>query len=116
MICSVCGRDVEKTYTLEGGELCHDCLLDIADDPQLVADKLPDFIARHQKEFVDWVCDTSQGDCYGIQSFVERHKAQAVEEWRESDPEAHKKATQDFRDCCTGGEWEDFLKSLERSE
>lgn len=65
---------------------------------------------------MDWVCDTSQGDCYGIQSFVERHKAQAVEEWRESDPEAHKKAAQDFRDCCAGGEWEDFLKSLERSE
>ena len=61
MRCSVCGQDVPITYSLDGGELCHDCLMDVAEDPQLVEDKLPDFIAQHIKEYVDWVCNTTEG-------------------------------------------------------
>lgn len=73
-MCSVCGQDVPITYSLDGGELCHDCLMDVAEDPQLVEDKLPDFIAQHIEEYVDWVCNTTEGDCYGIQDYVERAK------------------------------------------
>lgn len=109
MICSVCGRDVEKTYTLEGGELCRDCLLDIADDPQLVEDKLQDFIAQHIKEYVDWVCNTTEGDCYGIQDYVERAKSQAVLEWALRNRDSYLDSARDFRTSCPG-EWEDFLK------
>ena len=44
MVCSVCGQESFETFTLDGGELCHDCLVDVAEDPQLVEDKLSDFI------------------------------------------------------------------------
>lgn len=114
MVCSVCGQETLKTYALEGGELCRDCLLDAAEDPQLVADKLPDFIAQHIKEYVDWVCDTKDGDCYGIQDYVERAKAQAVREWMVRNQDSYLDSARDFR-TSRPGEWEDFLKSRERS-
>lgn len=114
MMCSVCGRDVPMTYSLEGGELCRDCLLDAAEDPQLVEDKLPDFIAQHIKEYVDWVCNTTEGDCYGIQDYVDRAKAQAVWEWMVRNQDSYLDSARDFRTSCPG-EWEDFLKNLKRS-
>ena len=111
MVCSVCGQETLKTYALEGGELCHDCLMDVAEDPQVVSDRLPDFIAQHIKEYVDWVCDTTAGDCYGIQDYVDRAKAQAVREWMERNPETYQEAIRDFRTTCPG-EWEDFLEGI----
>lgn len=114
MMCSVCGRDVPMTYSLEGGELCHDCLMDAAEDPQLVEDKLPDFIAQHIKEYVDWVCDTKDGDPYHIQDYVERAKSQAVLEWALRNLDSYLDSARDFR-TSRPGEWEDFLKNLKRS-
>lgn len=114
MVCSVCGQESYQTYALEGGELCRDCLLDAAEDPKVIADKLPAFIAQHQKEFVGWVCDTSAGDCYDIQRFVDRAKDRAVKEWISFDPQAYFAAIRDFRES-KPGEWEEFLENLERS-
>ena len=114
MVCSVCGKETSETFTLDGGELCYDCLMDVAEDPQLVEDKLPDFIAQHIKEYVDWVCNTTEGDCYGIQDYVERTKAQAVLEWALQNQDSYLDSARDFRTSCPG-EWEDFLKNLKRS-
>lgn len=111
MVCSACGQESNETYTLDGGELCRDCLLDAAEDPQVVSDRLPGFIAQHQKDFVDWVCDTTAGDCYGIQDYVDRAKARAVREWMERNPETYQEAIRDFRTSCPG-EWEDFLEGI----
>ena len=111
MVCSVCGQESNETYALDGGELCRDCLLDAAEDPQVVSDRLPGFIAQHQKDFVDWVCDTTAGDCYGIQDYVDRAKARAVREWMERNPETYQEAIRDFRTSCPG-EWEDFLEGI----
>lgn len=111
MVCSVCGQETYKTYALEGGELCRDCLLDAAEDPLVVEDKLPDFIARHQKEFVDWVCDTGAGDCYSIQDYVDRAKAQAVKEWEERHKDLYQEAMRDFR-TSKPGEWEEFWEGI----
>lgn len=115
MVCSVCGQETYKTYALDGGELCRDCLLDAAEDPQLVEDKLPDFIAQHIKEYVDWVCDTTAGDCYGIQDYVERAKAQAVLEWALRNRDSYLDSARDFR-TSRPGEWEDYLENLEGRE
>ena len=111
MVCSVCGQESNETYTLEGGELCRDCLLDAAEDPQLVEDKLPDFIAQHIKEYVDWVFNTTEGDCYGIQDYVERAKAQAVLEWALRNRDSYLDSARDFR-TSRPGEWEDFLEGI----
>lgn len=115
MICSRCGKDAFRTYPFEGGLLCRDCLLDAAEDPQLVEDKLPDFIAQHIKEYVDWVCDTTAGDCYGIQDYVERAKAQAVLEWALRNQDFYLDSARDFR-TSRPGEWEDYLENLEGRE
>lgn len=114
MVCSVCGQESYQTYALEGGELCRDCLLDAAEDPQVVADKLPAFIAQHIKEYVDWVCNTTEGDCYGIQDYVDRAKACAVKEWMLRNMDTYLESAEDFR-TSKPGEWEDFLKNLKRS-
>lgn len=113
MVCSVCGKETSEIFTLEGGELCHDCLMDVAEDPQLVEDNLPDFIAQHIKEYVDWVCNTTEGDCYGIQDYVERAKAQAVLEWALRNQDSYLDSARDFR-TSRPGEWEDFLKGMTR--
>ena len=115
MVCSICGQETYKTYALEGGELCRDCLLDAAEDPQLVEEKLPDFIAQHIKEYVDWVCDTTEEDCYGIQDYVERAKAQAVLEWALRNQDSYLDSARDFR-TSRPGEWEDYLENLEGRE
>ena len=111
MVCSVCGQESFETFTLDGGELCHDCLMDVAEDPKLVEDKLPDFIAQHIKEFVNWVCDTSAGDCYHIQDYVDRAKAHAVKEWMLRNMDTYLEAARDFR-TSKPGEWEDFLEGI----
>lgn len=114
MVCSVCGQESNETYTLDGGELCHDCLMDVAEDPQLVEDRLPDFIAQHIKEYVDWVCDTKDGDPYHIQDYVERAKVQAVLEWALQNRDSCLDSARDFRSS-RPGEWEYFLKNMKRS-
>lgn len=113
MVCSVCGQESNETYILDGGELCHDCLMNAAEDPQLVEDRLPDFIAQHIKEYVDWVCNTAAGDCYGIQDYVERAKAKAVLEWALQNRDSYLDSVRDFR-TSRPGEWEDFLKGVAR--
>lgn len=113
MVCSVCGKESFETFTLDGGELCHDCLMDVAEDPQLVEDKLSDFIEQHIKEYVDWMCNTTEGDCYGIQDYVERAKEQAVLEWAVRNLDSYLDSARDFR-TSRPGEWEDFLKGVAR--
>lgn len=111
MVCSICGQETYKTYALEGGELCRDCLLDAAEDPQVVSDRLPGFIAQHQKDFVDWLW---AGDAF-ILDFQRRALIQqAVESWARQNPQEYREAEESFR-TSRPGEWEDFLKNLKRS-
>lgn len=112
-VCCMCYQE-DYTYTFDGGEFCRQCLLDTITQPDVIEEKLPEFVEYHKKDFVDWITDTKAGDCYGIGDFVEEAKRMAVESWKEHHPDEYKEAMKDFRTSCPG-EWEDFLKNLKRS-
>lgn len=106
-ICQNCGSEC-RTYRFEGQELCRDCLLDLIEEPQVIYDYLPAFVEEHKQEYIDWICDTSAGDPYQIEDYVERKKAQAVIEWKERHPDAYLESIHDFR-TSKPGEWEDHF-------
>ena len=59
------------------------------------------------------MCNTTEGDCYGIQDYVERAKEQAVLEWAVRNLDSYLDSARDFR-TSRPGEWEDFLKGAAR--
>ena len=41
MVCSVCGQETFDTFTLDGRELCHDCLMDVAEEVKQALEIIP---------------------------------------------------------------------------
>lgn len=110
-VCAECGQE-ERTYTLDGGEFCRDCYLDRIESPAVIEENLLDFVGSHEKEFVGWITDTSNGDPYQIEDYVDRMKSKAVREWAERNPKEYQEAMDDFRTSCPG-EWEDYMEGLQ---
>lgn len=109
-VCCVCHQE-DHTYTFEGGEFCRQCLLDMIETPDVIDNKLPEFVEHHKSDFVEWVTDTSYGDVYRIKEYIEAAKAQAVKQWAQDHPEKYQEAMKDFRTSCPG-EWEEYFEEV----
>lgn len=106
-VCCNCWQEVDKTYSFEGGQLCKFCLEDILQEPETIESYLPEFMEDHKESFIDWICDTSAGDCYHIDDFVKAAKEVAVKEWKEKHPDMYKEAVEEYR-AAIPREWQNY--------